>query len=100
MDLALLKSERVRRGITQEKMAKSLGFRDKSSYCLIEKGKTTISVDTANKIAVILGFSKELTYKIFFAPGVQKSSTDSILTHGGGIENVKSYGEGRIQRIL
>ena len=65
-----------------------------------EKGKTTISVDTANKIAVILGFSKELTYKIFFAPGVQKSSTDSILTHGGGIENVNSYGEGCSQRIL
>lgn len=76
MDLALLKSERVRRGVTQEKMAKSLGFKDKSSYCLIEKGKTTISVDTANKIAIILGFSKELTYKIFFTPEVQETSTN------------------------
>ncbi len=75
MDLALLKSERVRRGVTQETMAKSLGFKDKSSYCLIEKGKTTISVDTANKIAMILGFSNELTYKIFFTPEVQKTST-------------------------
>lgn len=75
MDLALLKSERVRRGVTQEKMAKSLGFKDKSSYCLIEKGKTTISVDTANKIAIILGFSKKLTYKNFFAPEVQETST-------------------------
>lgn len=72
MDLALLKSERVRRGITQEKMAKSLGFKDKSSYCLIEKGKTTISVDTANKIAIILGFSKELTYKIFLPQKFKK----------------------------
>ena len=68
MNLALLKSERMRRGITQEKMATSLGFKDKSSYCLIEKGKTTISIDTANKIAIILGFSKELTYEIFFLP--------------------------------
>lgn len=75
MDLALLKSERVRRGVTQETMAKGLGFKDKSSYCLIEKGKTTISVETANKIAIILGFSKELTYKIFFAPEVQETST-------------------------
>lgn len=75
MDLELLKSERVRRGVTQETMAKSLGFKDKSSYCLIEKGKTTISVETANKIAIILGFSKELTYKIFFAPEVQETST-------------------------
>ena len=75
MNLALLKSERVRRGVTQEAMAKSLGFKDKSSYCLIEKGKTTISVETANKIAIILGFSKELTYSIFYAPEVQETST-------------------------
>lgn len=75
MNLALLKSERVRRGITQETMAKSLGFKDKSSYCLIEKGTTKISVDTANKIALTLGLSKELTYNIFFAPEVQGTST-------------------------
>lgn len=75
MNLSLLKSERVKRGVTQEKMAKSLGFRDKSSYCLIEKGKTTVSVDTANKIAICLGLSKELAYKIFFEPEVQETST-------------------------
>ncbi len=42
MDLALLKSERVRRGVTQETMAKSLGF------------------------------SKELTYKIFLPQKFKK----------------------------
>jgi len=75
MNLALLKFERVRRGITQETMAKSLGYKDKSSYCLIENGMTKISVDTANKIAITLGLSKELTYNIFFAPEVQETST-------------------------
>lgn len=48
MDLALLRAERMKRGITQEKLAKCLGFKDKSSYCLMEKGKDgwEIRVDT------------------------------------------------------
>ena len=75
MNLDLLKSERLKRGVTQEKMARSLGFKDKSSYCLIEKGKTTVSVETANKIALCLGLTKELTYEIFFEPEVQETST-------------------------
>ena len=85
MDLALLRAERMKRGITQEKLAKCLGFKDKSSYCLMEKGKTSISVD----IAIHLGLSKEMTYKIFFAKEVQETSTDTILTHGGDVENGK-----------
>lgn len=93
MDLALLRAERVKRGITQEKLAKCLGFKDKSSYCLIEKGKTSVSVDTANQIAIHLGLSKEIAYKIFFAQEVQETSTDSILTHGGETENGKHNSE-------
>lgn len=100
MNLTLLKSERMRRGITQEKMAVDLGFKDKSSYCLIEKGKTAISVDTANKIALILGFSKELTYEIFFTPEVQKTSTNYIVNHGGENQNVKHCGKDKLQRVL
>lgn len=75
MNLMLLKSERKKRGITQETLAKSLGFKDRSSYCLIERGKTNVSIDTANKIAIFLGLSKEVTYKIFFEPEVQETST-------------------------
>ena len=89
MNLALLRSERVKRGITQEKLAKCLGFKDKSSYCLIEKGKTSISVDTANQIAFYLGLSQEITYKIFFASEVQETSTNCILIQEGDVENVK-----------
>ncbi len=66
MDLALLKAERIKRGITQEQLAKQLGFKDKSSYCLIENGKTSVSVNTANQIIGYLALSKELAYKIFF----------------------------------
>lgn len=65
MNLALLKAERIKRGITQEQLAKGLGFKDKSSYCLIENGKTTVSVNIANQIANCLGLSKKLVYEIF-----------------------------------
>lgn len=80
MNLALLKAERMKRGVTQEKLAKCLGFKNKSSYCLMEKGKTTISVDVANQIAIQLGFSKELTYEIFFSNEVQDTSTNHSIT--------------------
>lgn len=100
MDLALLKSERMRRGVTQEQLAKSLGFKDKSSYCLIEKGKTSISVDTANQIAINLGLSKDLTYKIFFTSQVQETSTNTIIQSGGELENGKYSCEDMYQRIL
>lgn len=93
MDLALLKSERMKRGVTQEKLAKSLGFKDKSSYCLIEKGKTSVSVDTANQIAIHLGLSKDVAYRIFFEPEVQETSTENILPHGGDVENGKHSSE-------
>ena len=93
MDLALLKSERVKRGVTQEKLAKLLGFKDKSSYCLIERGKTSVSVDTANQIAIHLGLSKDVAYKIFFEQEVQETSTNAILAHGGEKENAKHNSE-------
>lgn len=100
MDLELLKAERKKRGITQEKLAKCLGFRDKSSYCLIENGKTSVSVDTANQIAINLGLSKEMTYKIFFEPKVQATSTNDILTNGGDIENGKHSSKDNHECIL
>lgn len=100
MNLALLKAERVKQGVTQEKLAKLLGFKDKSSYCLIEKGKTSVSVDTANQIAIHLGLSKEVAYNIFFEPKVQETSTNTILSRGGETENGKCYSEDELQRIL
>jgi transcriptional regulator with XRE-family HTH domain len=100
MNLTLLKSERIKRGITQEKLAKLLGFKDKSSYCLIEKGKTAVSVDTANKIALHLGLSKDVTYEIFFEQDVQDASTSLILAQGGERENGKCNSEDKLQHIL
>lgn len=61
-----LRELRKEKGFTQEDMALALGYRDKSSYCLIENGKSRVTVDTANKIAAILNLNSTQTQEIFF----------------------------------
>lgn len=78
MNLELLKQERVKKGFSQKQMAKELGFKDKSSYCLIENGKTQISVPLMNKIIEVLNLSTEQATKIFIAQKVQKNETNSL----------------------
>lgn len=70
MNLELLKKERIKKGFSQKHMAEELGFRDKSSYCLIENGKTQISVSLMNKIIKVLDLSTELTMQIFLTTKV------------------------------
>lgn len=79
MDLTLLRVERVRKGYTQEQLANILEFKNKSSYCLIENGKATVSIELANRIAIALGLSEDITYRIFFADKVQDSSTNQTV---------------------
>ncbi len=67
MNLKLLKLARVKKRLTQKQMAEELGFRDKSSYCLIENGKTQISTSTMRKMITILQLSEDEAIKIFFA---------------------------------
>lgn len=75
MNLELLKSERKAKGYTQKYMAEQLGFKDRSSYCLIENGKCSVDIELANRIASVLGLSERRTFEIFFASKVQVSST-------------------------
>lgn len=75
MNLELLKQERVSRGLTQKYMAEQLGFKDRSSYCLIENGKCSVDIEVANQIAHILDLSEHKTFEIFFPSKVQVSST-------------------------
>lgn len=67
MNLKLLKLARTKKGLTQKQMAEKLGFRDKSSYCLIENGKTQISISTVKQIIAVLQLSEDDAIKIFFA---------------------------------
>lgn len=54
-DIALLGAKirdiRVRRGISQSRLAKKLGFQSHTAISDIERGKTSISVDQLQKIA-------------------------------------------------
>jgi transcriptional regulator with XRE-family HTH domain len=75
MNLELLKSERKAKGYTQKYMAEQLGFKDRSSYCLIENGKCSVDIELANRIASVLDLSERRTFEIFFASKVQVSST-------------------------
>lgn len=67
MDHKMLKDERVKAGITQETMAGTLGYKDKSSYCLLENGATKCTVDQAKIIKDTLGLSIEKYKEIFLA---------------------------------
>lgn len=50
-----LKYLRKRNGYRQEDMAKLLGYKDKSSYCLIENGITQVSVDNLVNVSEFFG---------------------------------------------
>lgn len=63
---ARLREMRKERGLTQEEMAIALGYKDKSSYCLIENGKSRVTVDVANRIATVLNLNSAQTQEIFF----------------------------------
>lgn len=58
-----LRQYRLARGLTQEEMARLLGYKDKSGYCHLENGKVAITIEKAKKIGDILGVSPE---EIFF----------------------------------
>ena len=65
MDCKLLKEARVAAGVTQEAMAAAIGYKDKSSYCLLEKGVVKCTVDQAKAFTEALGLSVEEYTKIF-----------------------------------
>ncbi len=70
MALEKLKEIRTKKGITQEEMAKKLGYRGKSGYCQLENGAVKMTIDQAKIIAEILNedikhlfFDKEVHVK-------------------------------------
>ncbi|NMA02938.1 MAG: helix-turn-helix transcriptional regulator [Clostridia bacterium] len=54
MNMAKLHALRKTKGYTQEQMAHKLGYKDKSSYCHIEKGNVKITLELLQKICEIL----------------------------------------------
>ncbi len=74
MTLKRLKELRKLKGLTQNDMAQKLGYKGKSSYCMLENGQVRMTIDTAKKIADILGEDVKV---IFFDQQVQVSQTKS-----------------------
>lgn len=67
MNYELLKELRVAAGFTQESMAEQLGYKDKSSYCLLENGTVKCTVEQAKKIKQVLNLTIE-QYAAIFLP--------------------------------
>lgn len=65
MNLELLKEIRVKKGVTQEEMAKCLGYKSKSAYCNLELGVTKVNTDVANEIAARLGMTQKEKLSVF-----------------------------------
>ena len=65
MNHKMLKDARIAAGITQETMAGALGYKDKSSYCLLENGAIKCTVDQAKVIKETLRLTAK-QYDIIF----------------------------------
>ncbi|MGI5840540.1 MAG: helix-turn-helix transcriptional regulator [bacterium] len=67
-----LKELRTAKGLSQEDMAKKLGYKDKSGYCLLENGHVKMTLEKALLICKI--FEVDLK-EIFFTTAVEAAST-------------------------
>lgn len=65
MNLKLLKDTRKKRKITQEKMAKALGYSGKAGYSWLETGKVKVTVEQSKVIKQVLCLTDEEYQKIF-----------------------------------
>lgn len=79
MNQELLMLKRKNAGYTQQQMAVLLGYKDKSSYCLIENGKVPITLDNAKKIKQILQLSYIEFNQIFFIEKVEETQTNEAI---------------------
>ncbi|WP_058953195.1 helix-turn-helix transcriptional regulator [Clostridium tyrobutyricum] len=75
MNLNLLIKIRHKKGFTQSCMAEKLSYKNKASYCLIENGKSKITIDLALKIKDILNLTEEEFKRIFFEDKVLETQT-------------------------
>lgn len=75
MNHELLILKRKESGLSQQQVAQKLGYKDKSSYCLIENGKVSITLENAKKIKQILQLTDDDFNLIFFNEKVEETQT-------------------------
>lgn len=71
LDYLRIKAERIAKGMTQDEMAKALGFKDRGRYAKRENGFVSFDADELIKVATILGYTKD-QLGIFFTSDVPK----------------------------
>ncbi|MFL2134820.1 helix-turn-helix domain-containing protein [Ruoffia sp. FAM 24228] len=71
LDLLRLKAERVAKGLSQDEMARKMGWKTRTPYAKRENGIVNIGADELVKMASILGYSKN-ELGIFFTTTVPK----------------------------
>lgn len=59
VDHLRIKAERIAKGLTQDEMAKALGWSDRARYAKRENGIVSFDADELIKVATVLGFSKD-----------------------------------------
>ncbi len=67
MNLQILREERKAKGLTQEDMAKRLGYSGKSGYSLLEAGKVGVTIEMSLHIKNVLGLTDEKYQEIFLS---------------------------------
>lgn len=75
INLKRLKAERIANGLTQDEMAKRMGWATRTPYAKRENGIVSIGADELAKMAKILGFD-ESNIGIFFKVSVPKKEQE------------------------
>ena len=75
IDLHRLKAARITRGVTQLEIAKSLGWKSRSTYTKREIGIVDIGVDEFLKILEVLNISSDDAY-LFFTPSSKNNQNN------------------------
>ena len=69
LNLEKIKETRVEKGITQDEMARKLGWKTRTPYAKRENGFVDIGADELQRIGEVLGYGKD-QLGIFFTFGV------------------------------
>ena len=78
LNLKRLRAERVAKGMSQDDMAKAMGWHTRSSYAKRENGITTISATELAKMANILGYGTD-QLDLFFTAIVPNSERKKMV---------------------
>lgn len=65
MNLKLLRDKRKAKGITQEEMAEAMGYRNKSSYSMLENGQVKFDAEKMKIVKYKLDLTDSEYFEIF-----------------------------------